>query len=412
MKAAVVLVIGMFIAAPLAAQQSERIAEILVHGNHTTPDVDIQSLSALALGQDASEDRLRDAERKIRATGRFQAVELRRRYLSIADPSAILIVIIVDEYPAVRAADLTPGPMKKIAGAGMWLPILHREDGYGLTYGARYSLNDILGDRSRISVPLTWGAERRVAVEAERLFDGPITIVRGAVSLHRQVNPHFHLPDRRREARVEAERIITDWLRVGASARTASVSFGDAYDARHTAGGGHAVIDTRIDPTFPRNAVYVRLEWERLAFQAARANRWQADTRAYLGIVGSTVLALRGQLATSTIALPPAEQQLLGGSSSLRGYRAGHRSGDNLAAATIEIRQPLNSPLSLGRFGVKAFVDVGTAWSADGRLRHQRFERGIGGGVYLGGGPFLMDLDVAWPENPKPRVHVGLSVSF
>ena len=44
------------------------------------------------------------------------------------DPSQILIVIVVDEDPTVRASDLTPGAMKKIASAGMWLPILRDED--------------------------------------------------------------------------------------------------------------------------------------------------------------------------------------------------------------------------------------------------------------------------------------------
>ena len=61
---------------------------------------------------------------------------------------------------------------------------------------------------------------------------------------------------------------------------------------------------------------------------------------------------------------------------------------------------------------MKVFVDVGAAWSADERLGDQRFERGIGGGVYVGGGPFVLDLDVAWPEKPKPRAHIGLRVSF
>ena len=56
--------------------------------------------------------------------------------------------------------------MKKLAAAQMWLPILHHEDGYGLTYGARVSFVDVLGDRSRVSVPMTWGGERRVALEA------------------------------------------------------------------------------------------------------------------------------------------------------------------------------------------------------------------------------------------------------
>ena len=388
--------------AAMAAQTSERITEIRVHGNHTIPDADILALSSLALGEDPSEGRLRDSERKIRATGRFEGVELRRRYLSIADPSQILVMIIVDEHPAVSTSDPTPGRMKKIASAGMWLPILHWEDGHGLTYGARYSFNDPLGERSRLSIPVSWGGERRIAVEAERLFGGPITLVRGGISLSRRVNPHFHLPDTRREARVEAERVITNWLRVGTGVRTANVQFGAAYNARHTGGGGHVVIDTRLDPSFPRNAVYVRLEWERLAFQARRANLWRADVRGYLGVVGATVLAVRGQVATSTIVLPLAEQRLLGGSASLRGYPTGHRSGDNVAAGTIEIRQPLSSPLSIGRLGVKAFVDAGIAWSAGGRTGDQQFERGIGGGVYVGGGPFVLDLDVAWPEKPKP----------
>lgn len=412
MRGALVLLAALTCAAPIAAQAPERVAEIRVHGNHTTPDADILALSSLAVGADASEARLREAERMLRATGRFEAVEVRRRYLSIADPSQILIMIVVDEHPAVSAGDLTPGVMKKVASAGMWLPILHHEDGYGLTYGARYSFNDPLGDRSRVSVPLTWGGERRAAVEAERLFDGPITRLRGGFAWSRRVNPHFELADTRREMRVEAQRILTDWLRVGATARVAGVSIGDGYDARHTAGGGHVELDTRIDPSFPRDAIHVRLEWERLAFETGSARLWRTDARGYLGVAGSTVLAARGQLATSTSALPMAEQTLLGGSGSLRGYRAGHRAADNLAAGTIELRQPLNAPLTVARLGVKAFIDVGTAWSNGERLRRQRFEHGVGAGVYAGGGPVMIDLDVAWPEQGRPRVHFGFGVSF
>jgi outer membrane protein assembly factor BamA len=205
---------------------------------------------------------------------------------------------------------------------------------------------------------------------------------------------------------------VTDWLRVGADARLANVRFGETYDARHSAGGLHAVVDTRIDPSFPRNAIHARLGWERLDFQADLADRWLTDVRGYVGIGGSRVLALRGQLARSNTALPLAEQVLLGGSESLRGYPTGYRAGDNMASGTIEIRQPLNSPLSVGRFGVKAFVDAGTTWSAGRRMGDQPFDRGIGGGVYFGAGPFVMDLDVAWPEEGKPRAHFGMGVTF
>jgi outer membrane protein assembly factor BamA len=400
------------IAVPATTQTVERIAEVRVHGNHTTPEADILSLAGLAVGAEANEARLRDTERKLLDTGRFEGVELRRRYLSIADPSQILVMIVVDEHPAVRASNLTPGPIRKLAAAQMWLPILRHDDGYGLTYGARVSFVDLLGDRSRLSVPMSWGGERRIALEAERAFDGPISLVRGAVSMNRRVNPHFELSDRREEGRVEAERIITPWLRAGANARVTQVHFGPEYDARHGAAGVTGTLDTRIDPSFPRNAIHARFGWERLFFPDGATGRFRTDTRGFVGIGGATVLALRGQLVRAGSAVPAAEQSLLGGSDSVRGYRTGHRAGDNLAAATMEVRQPLNSPFSVGRFGVKVFMDAGTTWTAGRRLRDQVFDRGIGGGVYFGGGPLVMDLDVAWPRDGNPRVHFGLGVTF
>ena len=420
-----------FVPFVVKGQAQERIAEIRVHGNHTTPEADILALAGLAPGAEASEAQLRAAEKNLKDTGRFEAVELRRRFLSIADPTQILVMIIVDEHPAVSAGDLTPGPLKKLGAAQMWLPILHHDDGYGLTYGARVSFVDVLGDRSRVSVPMSWGGGRRIALEAERAFDGPISIVRGSVGLNRRVNPHFEMPDRREEVRGEAERIVTDWLRAGVTGRVSQVHFGPAYDARHSAAGVMATVDTRIDPSFPRNAIHAKVGWERLFLAGGpdvggpegpplqsrsrrhtAAGRFHADTRGFIGIGGSTVLALRGQLVRASGALPAAEQSLLGGSDTVRGYRTGHRAGDTLLAGTIEVRQPLNSPLSVGRFGVKAFVDAGTAWPAGGRWDDRRLDRGIGGGVYLGAGPLMMDLDVAKPREGKVRAHFGLGVTF
>lgn len=395
---------------PASAQ--ERIAEIRVHGNHTTPSEDIVSLSGLATGQDASDGLLQAAEQRLDDTRRFEGVEVRRRYLSIADPSKILIMIVVDEHPAVSKSDLTPGPMRKLARMQMYLPILNHADGYGMTYGVRVAFADALGDRSRLSVPISWGGERKIGLEAERAFDGPISVLRGGVSLYRRVNPFYQLPDTRQEGRVEAERLVTNWLRVGAGARVANVQFGSLYEARHTAGGAFAVFDTRIDPAFPRDAIHAKVGWERIGFEVATADRFTTDIRGYVGIGGSRVLALRGQLASTKTALPFAEQTLLGGSDSLRGYPTGHRAGDNMAAGTIEIRQPLHSPLSFGRFGVKAFADMGTVWAAGGRMGDQEFERGVGGGVYFGAGPFILDLDIAKPQTGNVRAHFGMGVTF
>jgi outer membrane protein assembly factor BamA len=403
------IVFVLLTAAPASAQAPERIAEIRVHGNHTTPDADILGLAALSLGESATDVHLADAERRLRESGRFAGIEVRRRYRSIADPSEILVIVVVDEHDAVSADDLTPGPLARVRSASMWLPILAYTDGYGLTYGARVSFVKPFGERSRISVPATWGGERKAAAEAEYRFDR--FVARGSASISRRMNPHFDVPDLRRDVAAQVERSLTPWLRAGAVGRVGPVTFGNER-SWHQAAGAQLTLDTRSDPTFPRNAVHAVVGIDRIGFGEGSAARTSADVRGYAGIGGSTVLAVRGALSRVSGPLPPSEQMLLGGGATLRGYRAGHRAGDGLVLLSTEVRVPLISPLNVGRFGVKGFVDVGTTWNADERLGDQRFDRGIGGGVYFGATAITANVDVGWPETGDPRVHVALGVSF
>ena len=83
-----------------------------------------------------------------------------------------------------------------------------------------------------------------------------------------------------------------------------------------------------------------------------------------------------------------------------------------MAALSAEVRVPLNSPLSFGRFGAIGFVDTGATWSSAAKLRDQQFDRGIGGGVYFGIAALTITLDVGWPESGNPRAHFGLGVKF
>jgi outer membrane protein assembly factor BamA len=401
---------------PAAAQ--ERIAEVRVHGNHTTPDADILAIAGLRVGDEASEATLDAASRKLGESGRFAGVDVRRRYVSISDPSQILIMIVVEERAGISDADLTPGLMKRVGAASMWLPILSYADGYGFTYGARLTFADALGPNTRVSMPFTWGGERRAGVELERRFGGtdtsgprpPSLRVVGGVAEYRRVNPFYRIADTRLEGRARVERPFTSWLRAGAGVRSARVDFNGASD-RHDAAGADLVVDTRLDPSFPRNAVYVEAGWEHLRFADAAARRWMTDARGYLG-VGPTIVGVRAHSITSDVSLPASEQPLLGGGDTLRGYRAGHRVGDNLAAVSAELRLPLNSPLTVGRFGVKTFVDWGTTWASGDRLRDQQWDRGIGAGIYFGAGPLIGDLAVAWPKSGSPRTTFGLGVSF
>jgi hypothetical protein len=211
--------IALLLALSLVAQAGERITEIRVHGNHTTPDADIIAMSGLVVGQPFVDTTAAESESRLRATDRFAGVAVQRRFLSIADPSQILVMIVVDERAAVTEGDLTPGPMRRVRAAGMWMPILSYADGYGFTYGARIAFVEPLGRKSRLSVPLTWGGERRVGAELERTFEhGPFSAGRGSVAASRRVNPHFDVEDERIELRLRGERALTSWLRAGGAA--------------------------------------------------------------------------------------------------------------------------------------------------------------------------------------------------
>lgn len=404
------------LAASTAIAQTETIAEIRVHGNHTTPDADILGIAGLKVGDAATEATIAAAARRLEASGRFDDAEVLKRYRSISDPSQILVMLVVDEQAAVAEDDLTPGPLRKLKAASMWMPILSHADGYGFTYGAQMAVLNPIGRHTRLAVPLTWGGERKAAAEIERTFtNGPVDLIRGTFLVNRRVNPHFELADRRFEASVRGERRVLDWLRLGAGARVTDNRFGTgpgAIDDRTTAASADLIVDTRIDPGFPRNAFYAKTGIERMAFTVGDAVRWTTDVRGYIGF-GSPVLALRGSLTRSDSALPLFEQTLLGGSGSVRGYRTGHAAGDNVLTLSAELRYPLTPPLvPVARFGLKAFVDAGTAWAHGDRLEDQTFRRGIGGGVYFGAGPMTLDLDVARARDGGYRTHFGLGLTF
>jgi outer membrane protein assembly factor BamA len=410
------LVLGILIllcAARAVAQTSPGVVgEVRVHGNHTTPDADILAIVGDVVGQPATDQLIAEVHDRLEKSGRFDGVEVRKRFRSIDNPDDILLMVVVDEVPGIDELNLTPGAMKKFWSSGMFLPILHSEDGYGFTYGARLSFVERFGPRSRISMPLTWGGERQARVQLERSFQsGPIERVAGEFGIGRRENPHYDISDRRITAAARIESAPARWLRFGVGGKRDDVRFADVDD-RVTRLGGDVALDTRVDPAFPRNAIHAVLRLERVGFDGGRANQKTADVRGYVGLFGQNVLALRALSITTDTPLPLYEHTLLGGAANLRGYDAGYKAGDNLAAASAELRIPLTSPLNVGRFGVKAFVDWGTIYGVGDKLSDQTFDRGIGGGAYFHLTAFSLSLDVARSLTGNTRFHFGMGMTF
>lgn len=404
----------LLVALQLLAAAPSVLVEIRIHGNHTTPDQVILDLAGLTIPQPFADDVLQQAEQRLTASGRFERVEVLQRFRSIDDPSQILVVILVDERPGASADGRLPGLVGRLLGQSMWAPILRFEDGYGFTYGGRASLVGVLGPGSRISLPLSWGGERQVALELERTVNtAVVSRVFGAVALRRRENPFFEIGDTRRSVSLGAERQLTSWLTAGATARLVNAAF-DTLDESHRAVGARVTVDTRRDPAFPRNALLGQIGWERVGFDTDRraVHRLTSDVRGYVGLIGPAVLVVSAAVDRGSGPLPRYEQRLLGGAATLRGYRAGALAGDSLAIASAELRLPITSPLSIGRIGVKAFTDVGAVWRSDERLLDQRRTLGIGGGAFLTLTAFTAGVDVAWAESGRARAHVTLGVTF
>jgi len=360
------------------------------------------------------QDTTKRAEASLTASRRFEHVEVLERFASIADPTQILLVIIVDEGPVKVEGR---GDAARIVQSGgphvLFLPLLSYEDGYGFTYGARLALPDPIGPHSRISFPLTWGGDRRAGTELDkRLEHGPIDRLQAGVTVSGRTNPYFDESDDRVRVAVRAERAIVGRLRAGVTGSWQRVSFMDTRD-RLLDGGVDLVLDTRLDPLLPRNAVFARAAWDRVSVtNGIAANHTVADGRVYIGLFGSTVVVLHGLRDGSNQPLPPYLEPLLGGMETLRGFEAGYRIGDTLVAASSELRVPLSSPLRLARLGVSAFFDVGTVYPADERLSDQRWDRGAGGGVWLSAAVVRLSLDVAHGVGGSTRVHFGTAVAF
>ncbi len=390
----------------------EIVSEVRIRGNYRTPDEDVLRLAGVAIGQPLGTGGTEAVAERLRKTGRFDAVEVRKRYRSLTEDGPVALVIFVQERPGVDPLGRMPGPMRRLGAHLMVLPVFDYTDGFGATYGGRISFVDLLGKEGRVSVPLTWGGWKRAALEIDRTWAaGPVSRVQVAVSASSRENPYFRIDDRRNEVQVAADRVVRRRLSLGARVGWTDVTFADRLD-RFTTYGLRLVADSRTNPAFPRNAVYARVSWDAFDPRAGRTiNRYGAELDGYLGL-GKPVLAVRSRVETADGFLPPYEKPLLGGAGSLRGFRAGSFVGDNLVAASIELRLPVTSPMHVGQSGIAIFADAGSVTDHGTRLRDARFERGFGAGWYLSAPMIRLGVDVAHGVGAGTRVHVTAGLKF
>lgn len=400
-----------------SGQSREVIAAVQLHGNQITPDDELLRMAGVAVGQPFTDAMLSEIRRRLIGAGRFQSVEVLKRFASIEDPSRIAIVIIVNEGPVRIDLPGVPGSAPTVVRRTgfrnlMFVPILDFEDGYGATLGVRVAYPRPIGPNSRLSFPLTFGGMKRAGVELDRQFSrGPLSRIEFGAAIQRRENPAYEENDDRKRLWGRVERWAGP-VKVGGTAGWQRVSFAGLEDDIRSL-GGDVTLDTRIDPVLPRNAVYATAAAERLFFSSGEAlTRIRLDGRAYIGLFGQHVLVVRGLRESASAPAPPYLRSLLGGWANLRGFKAGFLTGDALVAGSVEWRIPLTSPISVGKFGVSVFADWGTAYDHGQRFSDQTMRTGVGGSVWFSVAAFRLGLAVAHGRGASTRVNFGGGLSF
>lgn len=397
----------------------ERIAEIRVHGNATIADDAVIALAGISPGTTLEAGGLEAVAKRLRDSGRFDDVQVRKRYRTLA-MDEVAIVLVVHEKPGISPTGQPPSVLRRLRSRLMFFPILAYDDGYGWTYGARTTIVDVVGKGTHVSVPLSWGGTRRATLEADRTFHtGLLTRLTGSFGITQRENPHYEIDDRRTELRVRGERRLFDTVTLGAEASRTNVAFEPSHD-RFWSVGADVTVDTRRDPAFPSDAVLASATWSRLNAVGATPATWandsidhyRLDARGYKRLFRQNVLAVRAQYDTALTSLPPYEQLLLGGST-LRGVPAGEFAGDKRLLWSIEARAPFSSPLSAGRVGFNVFLDGGKVVRHDQRFADGTLYRGAGAGLFVIAAIFQLNFDVAHALDGRgTRVHFGTGFSF
>src|SRR5262245_26652044 len=152
-----------------AIAQGEVITEIQTRGNVATSDEEMRRLAGIDIGMPVSPDIVDAVTARLRAAKRFDRVEVLKRYASIADPTKVVIVLVVDEgVVSIKRTGDPDHPTKVVRRRWpslLFSPILGGESGYGATYGVLMTHPEPAGKDSRVAFPLSWGGTKQAGAD-------------------------------------------------------------------------------------------------------------------------------------------------------------------------------------------------------------------------------------------------------
>lgn len=393
----------------LTAGSLVRVGGFDVEGAEEIPELRIQRLSSLEIGELLTPKRLKDAEDRLLETGIFN--EARADALG-SSPD--------------RTVRLTVGerPMRTVSGAIKW----SMQDGFAIE--AAWEHRNIFGDAERLRTALTLGQQRQALEVSLRRYD---TIFEGHTLLATFEIAHEDVDGQIYEHAALIGTLETDLYDKIVGRYGASVEF--VRDEGLTNGGDYALIGVRGEVTFDNsNDLLDPTEGYRVTLRGLPYLGYNGDLRnfvilealgsAYLPLDRQKEFVLAGRLRLGSIFgerrddIPLPKRFFAGGGGSIRGYsykRAGPVNIDDEpigGASVVEINAEARWRINED-FGAVAFVDGGGAFegSMPGDGGDWFIGAGLGVRYYSPIGP--VRLDVAMPINARdgePGVQIYISI--
>ena len=178
--------------------------------------------------------------------------------------------------------------------------------------------------------------------------------------------------------------------------------------------GADVIVDTRVDPLMPHNAIFVRSAVERLHFSDGETQR--SDPKSTRTATSACIVepSWRFEPCARTSAVP--RLPFTNRCSVVRAISAAFARGMPLATrssqASVELRIPTTSPLRMARFGYSVFMDAGTTYDRGQRFGDQKLEKGVGAGIWATAPLFRFSVAVARGIGSGMRVHVGAGLTL
>jgi outer membrane protein assembly factor BamA len=113
--------------------------------------------------------------------------------------------------------------------------------------------------------------------------------------------------------------------------------------------------------------------------------------------------------------VPAHERYLIGGSDTLRGFRAGTLNGTEFLVTSGELRVPLTSVVTGARLGLTVFMDGVNKLDVDDGIDTAGWRRSAGGGLFLIASVIRLNLDVArgiGRHGGDTRIHLSSGFAF